>query len=82
MVVSEYRSGPDGFKRTREPLNAAAPAGVVTQGTHPETGWASAAETSRAVAYHRVFQLIFENLISRIFLLSAIENREETLDPG
>ena len=74
MVVSEHWSGPDGFKRTREPLTAAAPAGVVALEVHPETGWASAAETSRAVAYHRVFQLIFRNLILIIILPPAIED--------
>jgi hypothetical protein len=67
MVVSEYRSGPDGFKRTRKPLTAATPVGVVTLEAYPETVWASAAETSRAVAYHRVFQLIFQNLILSMF---------------
>jgi hypothetical protein len=74
MVASEYRSGPDGFNKTRKPLTAAAPAGVIILGVHPETGWASAAETSRAVAYHRLFQLIFQNLISGIILEPAIEN--------
>jgi hypothetical protein len=67
MVVSKFRSTPDGFKTAHELLIAAAPVDVVPLNASRETGWASATDTSRAVAYHRVFWLIFQNLILRIF---------------